>query len=81
MVKIRLSRTGVANRPYNRVVAVDSRKQRDGECLETLGSYDPIRHQVLQLNREGIARWVAQGAQMTDAVVKIMKKAAKDIAA
>lgn len=80
MVKIRLSRTGVANRPYNRVVAVDARKKRDGECLETLGSYDPIRHEVLQLNREGIARWVAKGAQMTDAVVKIIKMAAKNIA-
>ena len=75
MVKIRLSRTGVKNRPYNRIVAVDSRKKRDGACLETLGSYDPIRHTVLQLNREGIERWVAQGAQLTDAVVKIMKMA------
>lgn len=78
MVKIRLSRTGVKNRPYNRIVAVDARKQRDGACLETLGSYDPIRHEVLQINREGIARWVANGAQMTDAVVKIMKMASKE---
>ncbi len=77
MVKIRLSRTGVANRPYNRIVAVDSRKKRDGECLETLGSYDPLKHQILQINREGIQNWVAKGAQMTDAVVKIMKMAAK----
>jgi small subunit ribosomal protein S16 len=77
VVKIRLSRTGVANRPYNRIVAVDSRKKRDGECLETLGSYDPLKHQILQINREGIQNWVAKGAQMTDAVVKIMKMAAK----
>jgi len=77
VVKIRLSRTGVANRPYNRIVAVDARKPRDGKCLETLGSFDPIRHEVFSLNREGIARWVAQGAQLTDAVVKIMKIAPK----
>lgn len=81
MVKIRLSRTGVKNRPYNRIVAVDSRKKRDGACLETLGSYDPLRHEVLTLDREGIARWVANGAQMTDAVVKIMKMGAKVSAA
>ncbi len=76
MVKIRLSRTGVKNRPYNRIVVVDSRKKRDGACIETLGSYDPLRHQVIQLDKAGVERWVAQGAQLTDAVVKIMKMAA-----
>jgi small subunit ribosomal protein S16 len=77
MVKIRLSRTGVKNRPYNRIVAVDSRKKRDGACLETLGSYDPLRHEVLSLDVEGINRWISTGAQATDAVVKIMKMAKK----
>ena len=45
-VKIRLSRVGRRNRPHWRVVAMDSRKKRDGAFLENLGSYDPIKHQI-----------------------------------
>jgi small subunit ribosomal protein S16 len=77
MVKIRLSRTGVKNRPYNRIVAVDARKKRDGACIETLGSYDPLRHELLNIDLDGINRWIATGAQPTDAVVKLIKMAKK----
>lgn len=71
-VKIRLSRIGRRNRPFWRVVAVDSRKKRDGAFLENLGSYDPIKHQVLQLHVERINHWVSLGAQCSDTVLKIV---------
>jgi len=72
-VKIRLSRAGKKHRPYWRIVAVDSRKKRDGAYLEKLGTYDPLRKEVFNLNHDGIDAWVAKGAQCTNTVSKIIK--------
>ena len=74
-VKIRLSRIGKKNRPYWRLVAVDSRKKRDGESLENLGTYDPIKHEILQLHRDRVEKWIANGAVCSDTVVKLLKTA------
>lgn len=74
-VKIRLSRIGKKNRPYNRIVAVDSRKKRDGAYLENLGTYDPIKHELIQINTARIEAWVAQGAICSETVEKLVKTA------
>ena len=73
-VKIRLSRAGRTNRPYWRIVAVDSRRPRDGEYLEKLGTYDPIRHEIITINTDNIKSWVAKGAQCSSAVTKLVKQ-------
>lgn len=72
-VKIRFSRIGKKNRPYWRIIAVDSRKKRDGAFLEDLGTYDPIKHQVVHLHKDRIQDWVTKGAECSPAVVKLMK--------
>jgi small subunit ribosomal protein S16 len=72
-VMIRLSRIGKKNRPYWRVIAVDSRKKRDGAYLDNLGTYDPVKHRALQLNKEKIQEWVKQGAICSNAVIKLLK--------
>lgn len=72
-VKIRLSRIGKKNRPYWRIVAVDSRKKRDGAFLDNLGTYDPFKHEVIQFHKDRIDAWVAKGAQCSDAVIKLIK--------
>ena len=77
-VRIRASRVGKKNRPYWRIVAVDSRKKRDGACLENLGTYDPINHKILQLNVEKIKEWVSKGAICSAAVVKLLKQNRSD---
>ena len=74
-VKIRLSRLGKKNRPYWRIIAVDSRKKRDGVFLEDLGTYDPIKHSIVQINKERLNEWVTQGAECSAAVIKLMKSA------
>ena len=80
-VVIRLSRTGRKNRPSWRVVAVDSRKRRDGAFLENLGSYDPIRHDILQLHTDKIQSWIEKGAICSDAVKKLVRKNKKSVVA
>lgn len=72
-VKIRFSRIGKKNRPFWRIVAIDSRKKRDGACIENLGTYDPIKHELLQVQSARIQDWVAKGAICSLAVVKIIK--------
>lgn len=80
-VKIRLSRIGKKSRPYWRIIAVDSRKKRDGAFLDNLGTYDPIKHEVVQLATERINDWVAKGAECSPAVTKLMKKSVSKDAA
>jgi small subunit ribosomal protein S16 len=73
-IKIRMSRVGRKNRPYWRIVAMDSRKKRDGAFLDNLGTYDPIKHQVITLNTERIGTLVGCGASCSDSVAKIIRR-------
>jgi len=75
MVKIRLTRGGSKKRPYYKVTAIDERKRRDGRPLEFLGLYDPKPEQeLIKLDIEGIEKWVAKGAQLSETVAGLMKK-------
>lgn len=73
-VKIRLSRIGKKKVPFYRIVAIDSRAKRDGACLENLGTYDALNSKFVTFNVEGIDKWVAKGAIMTDSVKKLHKQ-------
>lgn len=72
-VKIRLSRTGRTNSPFYRIIAIDSRKQRDGASLEILGAYDPIKKVLVEFAPEKIEAWVSKGAIISDAVKKLQR--------
>ena len=72
-VKIRLARIGKKNVPFYRIVAIDSRKKRDGAFLENLGTYDPHNGSLVQFHQEKLDSWVAKGAIVTDAVKKLQK--------
>ena len=76
MLKIRLRRMGLRNRPAYRVVVIDSRKARDGEYLESVGHYDP-RTKLLDLKPERIGHWVSKGAQTSDTVGRLLSRHAR----
>lgn len=73
MVKIRLKRIGKKKRPFYKIVAMDSRKKRDGIFIELIGYYDPIK-KILKIDREKLAKWKSCGAQLTDVVEKLVKR-------
>ena len=76
MVKIRLRRTGAKKAPYYRIVVADSRSPRDGRFIEEVGTYDPMADsEKLKVNQERVAYWIANGAQPTDTVRGLLKKA------
>ena len=74
MVKIRLKRFGAAKRPCYRVVVQDSRKPRDGACIEEIGTYQPIEKEANQvsIDIERAKYWISVGAQPTDIVKKLI---------
>ena len=77
MVKIRLRRMGAKKAPFYRVVVADSRFARDGRFIEEMGYYDPTKEpSVVKIDAEKAKQWLDNGAQPTDTVREILKKAA-----
>ena len=74
--KIRLKRIGRRNRPFYRMVVMDSRSRRDGAAIEELGWYNPIDvEHSFSLNDERVIHWLKDGAQTTDAAHKLLRRA------
>ena len=78
MVKIRLRRMGAKKAPFYRVVVADSRYPRDGRFIEEIGYYDPTKEPSDEtIDQEKADKWLANGAQPTDTVKKLLKIAAE----
>lgn len=76
MVKIRLKRFGTNKRPFYRVVVADSRSPRDGRVIEEIGYYNPLTEPIeLKINEESALKWLKTGAQPSDTVRGLLKKA------
>ena len=76
MVKIRLRRMGAKKEPYYRIVVTDSRFPRDGRCIEEIGSYNPLTEPAtITIDAEKAQQWIKNGAQPTDTVKALLKKA------
>ena len=75
MVKIRLRRMGAKKRPFYRLVVADARSPRDGRFIEQLGYYDPLTEPAtVKIDEEKVARWLAQGAQPSEAARTLLKR-------
>ena len=76
MVKIRLRRMGAKKAPFYRVVVADSRYPRDGRFIEEIGTYDPLANPAaVTVDVEKAQQWIKNGAQPTDTVRALLKKA------
>lgn len=73
-VKIRLSRVGGKKNPIYRVVVADSRMPRDGRFIEVVGRYNPqTEPSEVEIDQEKACKWLASGAQPTQAVEKLLR--------
>lgn len=76
MVKIRLKRIGAKKNPCYRVVVADARSPRDGRFIEEIGIYQPVNDPaVVRIDADKAKEWLAKGAQPTDTVRDLLKKA------
>ena len=78
MVRLRLTRIGRTHRPYYRICAMDSRSARNSKAIEYLGQYDPCNkdeEKQINVNVERAQYWLSGGAQPSDTVASILKKA------
>jgi small subunit ribosomal protein S16 len=82
-VKIRLKRIGAKNDPAYRLVVADSRSPRDGRFIEELGTYLPARggENNFTVNLERANYWLSKGAQPSETVASLLKRAARAEAA
>ncbi|EJP19970.1 MAG: 30S ribosomal protein S16 [Lachnoanaerobaculum sp.] len=75
-VKMRLKRMGQKKAPFYRVVVADARSPRDGRFIDEVGYYDPtVEPSVIKFDEENTKKWLANGAQPTDRVAKLLKSA------
>ena len=76
MVKLRLKRLGAKKAPFYRIVVADSRVARDGVTIQELGYYDPTKNpSVISVDAEAARTWIKNGAQPTETVKALLKKA------
>jgi small subunit ribosomal protein S16 len=77
-IRIRLRRMGRKKQPHYRVVVADSDSPRDGRFVESLGYYRPLSHPArLVLDMERVEYWESKGAQPTETVASLLRKARK----
>ncbi|GCE20666.1 30S ribosomal protein S16 [Dictyobacter kobayashii] len=75
-VKIRLKRTGMKKAPSYRVVIADARSPRDGRIIENIGWYNPrVEPSAININEEKALGWLRNGAQPTESVTLLLKRA------
>ena len=74
-VKIRLTRMGAKKKPTYRIVATDSRRPRDGQYIELIGTYAPVGECNVKINEEVALKWLRNGAQVTDTAKDLLSKA------
>jgi len=77
-VKIRLTRMGDKKTPFYRIVVADSRKSRDGEYIDQIGTYNPVsknEKEIVKIDAEKAQNWLNNGAEPTDTVKQLLKKA------
>ena len=83
MVVIRLARGGAKKRPFYNVVVADSRDRRDGRFIERVGFYNPVaatHEEGLRIEQARVAYWQERGAQLSDTVAMLVKRASQQSA-
>jgi small subunit ribosomal protein S16 len=76
MLKIRLRRIGAKKTPFYRIVVAESKYARDGRFVEEIGTYNPLVEPVeIKIDLEKADQWIKNGAQPTDTVKALIKKA------
>ena len=73
------SRHGAKKRPYYRIVVANASAPRDGRFIDEVGRYNPCTDPaMIKFDLEKVDKWIANGAQPTDTVARLLKIARED---
>ena len=78
MVTIRLARHGSKKNPFYHITVADRTAKRDGRFIERVGFFNPVaqgQSEELRMDLERIDHWLGVGAQPSDMVKKLVKRA------
>ena len=76
VLKLRLTRMGSKGQPHYRIVVQEARSKRDGRFVENLGHYNPLTEpSTIVVNAERVKYWLSVGAQPTESVASLLKRA------
>jgi small subunit ribosomal protein S16 len=76
LLRIRLTRMGAKKKPFYRVVVIERSRARDGDFVEILGHYNPRTDPPsVDFDLERLRHWIARGAQPSETVSSLIKKA------
>ncbi len=76
VLKLRLTRMGAKGQPHYRIVVQEARSKRDGRFVENVGHYNPLTEpSTIVVNAERVNYWLSVGAQPTDSVASLLKRA------
>ena len=71
MIKIRLARGGVKNKPFYRIVAIEHTRRRSGKPLAILGFWNPDKNET-KIDKDKLKEWIDKGAQPTEKVKELI---------
>jgi small subunit ribosomal protein S16 len=74
MLKLRLKRYGKKREPNYRIIVIESRTRRQARPLAELGFYNPRTKETV-LETGDILNWLRRGAQPTETLEAILRKA------
>ena len=75
-VRIRMTRVGATTQPSYRLVVADARSARDSRAIDTIGHYNPRTDPIeLNVDEDKAKAWLAKGAQPSDTVTRLFKRA------
>lgn len=78
MVRIRLKKFGTKNVDQWRIVVADIKSPRDGRFIEEIGHYNPLcKDEVIVIKQERLAYWTKKGAQISETVKSLIKRAGR----
>lgn len=78
---IRMRQQGANGQQHFRIVLTDGRAPRDGKYVEKLGWYNPMgkTNPNYQLDLTRIEHWLQMGAEMSERVRALVKRASPEI--
>jgi small subunit ribosomal protein S16 len=75
---MRLMRFGTKKKPTYRIVVMDSKRARQSQALDTLGTYTPLDDPAgVKIDLEKANQWLSKGVRPSQTVQSLLDRVAK----